>query len=776
MSLVYRFACLFSQNPYVPHFLPPRHFTPAGLRSVARRRSPVITLLLFLPALVFSQTLNRSAHQARYQLQVSRAGTPVLVDGDLGEAVWQTAAKADSFWLKWPRDGAQAPEQTVVRCAYDDKFLYVAFLCRDSTPQHVIQSLKRDVTYWDSDGCAIVLDPANTASNGYFFGVNPEGVQTEALLAVGNEDMDTNWDNIWLVKTRKHPDHWTAEFAIPLRILRFKEGQTTWGINFIRNDLTNGVYSVWAQIPFQFDGLDLGWTGSLLWDQSPRRTKGNYNLIPYATSTASRDYEAGEKWKFKPGFGMDAKIGIGSGLNLDVTANPDFSQVEIDEQVVNLTRFDIQLPEKRTFFLENADIFGNFGIPPARPFFSRRIGLDEDGNALPILGGLRLSGNLDQVTRIGVMTMQTGAKDGNPSRNYSALAVNRRLFGRSSVAGYLLDREEFKDSEWQKGRYSRNAGLEFLFVTNDGKWTSWLTHHRSFKTGVDTKNWWGNAGFEYSTRHVRWLFDALHMGENYTADMGFEQRIENYDVVRDTTVRLGYNFIFNDFAFQFFPKKPESRLNYTEIGGEVFTVLNPDGSLNELTSQIGFEMNFKNTSEIGVAFSPNWANVPVSFKFDDEDSLELCPALPAGKYHYSYLGASWGSDYRKRFILSLEAKAGGFYNGEQYGASVALTWRIRTLLNLRLGAEYNLLNFPEPYCDVELFNLTPRIEVFFAKNLWWTTFLQYNTQADNFNVNSRLQWRFRPMSDVFVVYTENYAVKFWGAKNRALVVKMNYWL
>lgn len=735
--------------------------------------------LLLFPHFLFplktGAQISRSEHQATYRVQAGRSSTEIRIDGDLSEPVWQTAAVADSFWLKWPRDGAQAPEQTEVRCAYDDQFLYVGVTCFDSTPQYVIQSLKRDAGYWDSDGFAVVLDPANTAINGYFFGVSAAGVQTEGLLA-GDQDEDRNWDNAWTVEVRHHTDRWTAELAIPFRILRFKEGQTAWGINFIRNDLGNGLYSVWARTPFQFNGTDPAWCGTLTWEESPHRTKGNYNLIPYVNASVSRDYEENEDWKTKPGAGLDAKIGIGSGLNLDLTVNPDFSQIEIDEQLVNLTRFDLQLPEKRTFFLENADLFGNFGIPPIRPFFSRRIGLDDDGNPLPILGGLRLSGNLDRNTRIGLMTMQTGKKDGNPSRNFTALVFNHRVFGRSTVSGYFHDREEFDGGERLKNRYSRNAGLELGYISEDGKWSSWLTQHHAFKQGVGSKNWWGNVGGMYNTRGFSFLLDVLHMGENYHADMGFEQRIENYDVALDTTIRIGYNFIYNETKYQIFPKKENSRFNYIELGGEIFTVLNPDGTLNEQSTAFGAELSFRNTSALVINASRNFANVPVSFKFDDEEDLDLCPPLPAGKYRYYSGGVEWSSDYRKRFFLSVNAQAGGFYNGSQYAAGLTLTWRIRTIANLRLGAEYNFLEFPAPYCDVELFNITPRVEVFFSKKLWWTTFLQYNTQADNFNVNSRLQWRFRPMSDVFLVYTDNYAVKIWGAKNRTLALKMNYWL
>lgn len=703
------------------------------------------------------------------------AQAALKIDGTLDEASWQNAPIASGFTMKWPRDGGPAPAQTEVRCVYDDHFLYIGILARDSSPEYVTQSLKRDNGYWDSDGVAVILDPNNVAANGYFFGVSAKGVQTDALIATGSDDMDTNWDNTWWVETRSFPGYFTAEYAIPLRILRFKEGKNTWGINIVRNDLSNGIYSTWAVVPFQFDGIDLGWTGALHWQTPPKRAKGNYNLAPYIGAGIQKNYEDNTPLDKNLNAGLDAKIGIGTGLNLDVTVNPDFSQIEIDEQVVNLTRFNVQLPEKRTFFLENADVFGNFGIPPIRPFFSRRIGLNDDGTPGTILGGLRLTGNLGPDTRVGALMMQTRPEKGSITQNYSALTLTRRIFGRSTVGGYMLNRESFDKAEHTPGQYRRNAGLETLFISTDGKWNGWLTHHRSFQPEATTKNWWGNTGFTYSTRKFNILVDALHTGENYEADMGFETRIRNYDVLRDTTVRIGYNFVFVESKYRIFFNNTSSRLNFIEIGASNFQVLNPDGSLNESSNNFGAEWNFKNTSTIKLSLNPNYAHVPVSFKFDEETDLTACPPLPAGEYRFINGNASWSSDYRQRLFVSVNAQTGGFYNGQIHTAGFEMVWRIKTLVNLRMAAAWNRLNFPEPYCDVDFFNLTPRIEVFFAKNVWWTTFIQYNNQADNFNINSRFQWRFRPMSDLFVVYTDNYGVDVPGVKNRALVAKMSYW-
>ncbi len=715
----------------------------------------------------------REVQQAKFILQIAKTNETLSIDGRLDENAWQLAKPQSGFSMKWPRDGGPAPEDTEVRCTYDDKFLYIGIICRDSSPNHVINSLKRDVGYWDSDAVSVILDPTNAANNGYFFGTNPSGVQYEGLL--GGDDIDFNWDNTWFTATHNYADRWTAEFAIPFRILRFKEGQTRWGINLIRNDLGNGMYSTWATVPFQFDGVDLGWTGVLEWDASPKRTKGNYNISPYTNSSFSKNYENKEDWEIKPNAGVDAKIGIGSGLNLDVTVNPDFSQVEIDEQVINLTRFDVQLPEKRTFFLENADLFGNFGIPPIRPFFSRQIGLDEDGLPVPILAGLRLTGNVGADTRIGLLTMHTRETEAAPQRNFSALAVRHRVFGRSTVGGYFLDREEFEDGEHQKNRFSRNAGIELNYVSTDGKWSVWANHHHSFRPGINTQNFWNNSGFNYSVRRFNWTCDFLRMGQNYYADLGFEQRIDNYDVVRDSTLRIGYNFIFNDLSLQFFPKNKEtSRLNYIELGGEIFNVLNPDGSWNESSNNISIEANFKNTSSFSFSIQPSFANSPVSFSFIDRPIGE-CPALTAGEYSWVGAEIGWNSDYRKTFIYNVSAGGGSFYNGRNSRIGVGFTWRIQPIANISFNATYNSLNFPAPYCDASFFNITPRFEVFFAKNIWWTTFVQYNTQADNFNINSRLQWRYRPMSDIFLVYTDNYGVEVPGVKNRALVLKAGYW-
>jgi Domain of unknown function (DUF5916)/Carbohydrate family 9 binding domain-like len=741
---------------------------------------PLLLLFAFTLKCALTQAQDRAALQIRFDLQATLATQPIQVDGRLDESVWQSANVAQDFWLKWPIAGQPATTRTEVRIAYDATHLYVGAMCFDSTPNYIIQSLKRDADYWSSDGLAILLDPANSAQNGYFFGLTSEGVQTEGLLTPTNDDVDFNWDNVWYGETQHHANGWTLEVAIPLYILRYDANNTKWGINFIRSDASKGQWSTWTEIPLNFDGIDLGWTGRLNFPSPPGKAAGNYAIVPYRSIGVQQDAQAGTPTEVISGAGLDARIGVGSAMNLDVTVNPDFSQIEIDEQVVNLTRFSIFLPEKRTFFLENADVFNRFGIPPIRPFFSRRIGLDNDGGAVPILGGLRLTGNLTPDTRVGVLSMQTRATDAQAAQNFGAVSVTQRVKGRSTIGGYLTNRQAFDKTTPRAQDFGRNAGIEGTYISPNGQWTTWLTYHHAFQPKSTPReqnqgSGWVNTGLFHSSERVTLLVDLLRMPSNYQTDVGFETRLRNYDAALDSTLIIPYQWMFVEGTIRFLPKNQEtSRLNLTTLEFQNFLVLNFDGTLNEDQVTAGYNWFLKNTSSYNTSLNYSVVNLPVSFKFDNE-SNEVCPPIPAGHYEAVSGTINWESDGRKRFNWEVEVTAGQFYNGTQLLSAVDLRYRAQPWGNFRIRAEYNRLDFPAPYCSTVLFNITPRVEIFFNRNLNWTTFVQYNTQADNFNVNSRLQWRFRPMSDLFLVYTDNYAVQFWGPKSRAFVAKVNYW-
>ncbi len=748
-------------------------------------------LTAFFLFFVFSLYGNNGTPQEEYQIHINRTNEKIVVDGLLNEATWQNSEVASDFWMSFPVDDKKAELKTEVQVTYDDNFLYVAAKCYDPNG-YIIQTLKRDANFWSGDGFAFVVDPVNLKTSGFLFGVNPYGVQMEALIT-GNtgrrgsrgSGMNDDWDNKWYSKTTRSSDHWIAEIAIPFKTLRYEDSKDTWGINFIRSEMSDNSFHTWTNVPVQFRSVDLNYTGGLIWDEAPNKIKGNVAVIPYTSGGVFSDFES-EPSTTDTDFniGADAKIAVTSSLNLDVTVNPDFSQVEVDEQVTNLGRFNVRLPEQRLFFLENSDIFSDFGNSPARPFFSRRIGLDGDGNSIPILYGLRLTGNATKNLRMGLLNMHTRSTDDFLAQNYSAAAVRYRVLDRSVVKAFVLNRQSVDGTEFQSNDYGRNAGLEFNFFSKDNQWQAWTGYNHSFKPGITDKNYYYKAGIRRQGRNFSGIINWYQVQQNYYLDMGFLDRINHYDAVRDTSFRVGYGSLFMDFEYQIYPKK---KGNITSQSFSIFNWITPQADEKDIIARrtsASYELNFRGRSRFRVSLANELNELLYPFTFTSDDSDE---PLPAQSYITNILRLNYRSDQRKPFFYDLEFTQGGFYSGTRTGIEAELNYRVQPWGNFGLKMAYNMLQFGGPYGERELYSFSPKIEINFSNNLFWTTFIQYNTQAENFNINSRLQWRFAPMSDIFLVYTDNYLVETddavdnfrinnFGPKNRAIVFKVNYWL
>ena len=298
-----------------------------------------------------------------YQLAIKKTSEKVIIDGQLNEPVWQNTELVDQLMNHWPIDTGAAQAITHVKMTYDENFIYISAVCFDNG-ERIIQSLKRDDNnHWKSDNFNVAIDPINQRTNGFIFATNAGGAQYEGMISVrGNDpDIDTNWDNKWYSEVRQLEDRWVLEMAIPFKSLRYNSSNTSWGINFIRSDMENNVYSTWTQFPLNYGGIDFGYNGLLQWDEAPKQSKGKVVLIPYISGGVNKDHEENESTSYDGDIGLDAKIALTSSLNLDLTVNPDFSNVDVDQQVTNLSRFSLFFPEKRNFFLENSDIFSNFG-------------------------------------------------------------------------------------------------------------------------------------------------------------------------------------------------------------------------------------------------------------------------------------------------------------------------------------------------------------------------------------------------------------------------------
>ena len=321
---------------------------------------------------------------------------------------------------------------------YDEHNLYLVAICYHFLPgPYFVESLRRDFAFGKNDNFLLFMDPFDDQTNGFSFGANAAGAQWDGMMYEGGK-VDLSWDNKWTSVVRKEDDRWVFEASIPFKSIRYKKGITKWGINFSRLDLKSTEKSSWAPVPRQFPTASLAYTGILVWDEPPPQVGSNISIIPYVLGGAGKDYEKETPTTYRKEIGVDAKIAVSSSLNLDLTINPDFSQVDVDRQVTNLDRFELFFPERRQFFLENGDLFANFGYPTIRPFFSRRIGL-----GAPIEFGARFSGKLNKNWRIGIMDIQTGKveEDYLPRQNFAVLALQRRVFARSNVGLIFINKQ-----------------------------------------------------------------------------------------------------------------------------------------------------------------------------------------------------------------------------------------------------------------------------------------------------------------------------------------------
>ncbi|HPH19073.1 MAG TPA: DUF5916 domain-containing protein, partial [Haliscomenobacter sp.] len=514
----------------------------------------------------------------KHQLSIRKAKELIRLDGSLDEPAWQSAQVAKDFFQNFPADTSLGNLKSEIRLTFDQNFLYIGAVLYQSQADYITTSLKRDFQSGTSDVFAVNIDPFSDKLNGFHFAVSPFNVQREGLIDNG-ANLTTDWDNKWYSEIQNHTDHWVVEIAIPFKTLRYRQtsGQNAWRINFVRFGLKQNEASTWAPVPRAFLPVNLAFTGALIWEDAPPQPGANVSLIPYVIGRTEKDFEFKIPTENKLNIGGDAKIAITPSLNLDLTLNPDFSQVDVDRQITNLSRFELFFPERRQFFLENEDLFGRFGFPDARPFFSRRVGLANgsirkvttEGDTVsvtrnlnvPIKAGMRLSGKLDKNWRIGLLNMQTGqvsALNQGPA-NYTTAVVQRKMFERSAVSAIFVNKENFSVDDQEKirhnaGAYNRVAGLEYNLFSKDNKWEGEFYYHRSFSGKQKNDDAQSAAAFlGYFTQKWNVFSGMQYVGRDYRAEVGF-------------VPRAGQFSMFNSIKYNIYPKK-ESWAKKVNVSG-----------------------------------------------------------------------------------------------------------------------------------------------------------------------------------------------------------------
>ncbi|MEX0945291.1 MAG: DUF5916 domain-containing protein [Balneolaceae bacterium] len=696
-----------------------------------------------------------SSVNSHYELHIQKMSGIITLDGVIDEGDWIQADVADEFFMVTPYDTSYSEAKSEIRMTYDEDAIYLSLIFFDviSAPR-VVESLRRDFAFGTNDNFLLFLDPFNDLTTGYSFGVNAAGAKWDGTMSSGSA-VDLAWDAKWEVVVRDYDDKWIAEMRIPFKSIRYKAGLDSWNINFSRLDLSINEKSAWAPVPRQFPTASLAFTGKLKWDQPPPDPGLQLSIIPYVFGGASRDFEFEDETNYRTDFGMDAKLALSSSLNLDLTYNPDFSQADVDQQITNLDRFELFFPEKRQFFLENSDLFANFGSNRIRPFFSRRIGIDA-----PVLAGARLSGNLGQDWRIGVMNMFTEESDMAPASNFFVATIQKQVFSRSNISAILVDRQNVDESAFENiGSYNRTGGLQFNLATQDNRWSGRVFAFKSFTDGLDQGSDFAQGTIlAYSRQRVRLEFLQQYVGEQYFAGAGFVPRTNFFQLEPTATVR-------------FYPDNSPIIYHGAQVSVESF--FTPDNfSLTERESNLGYFFSFHNLSQIDIVFSHNYVELQRDF-----DPTNSNIAFLASGTDYNWLNAfvRYRSDTRKLFKYSASVGSGGFYNGNRTYFQADVNYRYQPYGSISMAASYNYLDLPEPWNQNSFWLIGPKVDITFTNSLFFTTFVQYNEQLDNLNINSRLQWRYSPVSDIFVVYTDNYFPETMDSRNRAVVFKMSYW-
>lgn len=717
-----------------------------------------ISLIL---ACLFSSVITGQKKNASYELHIHPASEPLYIDGIINEAGWQKTAIARDFFMVNPMDTSYAKVKTEVAMTYDKDNLYLYAICYNSLPgPYMVESLRRDFNFGKNDNFLVFIDPFEDQTNGFAFGTNAAGAQWDGLMYEGGK-VDLSWENKWISEVKQYNDRWVLEMAIPFKTLRYKKDITRWGINFSRNDLKTTEKSSWAPVPRQFPTASLAYTGTLVWDVAPPVPGANMSLIPYALGGVSKSYHPASANTYRHTAGLDAKVAITSSLNLDLTLNPDFSQVDVDKQVTNLDRYELFFPERRQFFLENGDQFNNFGYANVRPFFSRRIGL-----GVPIQFGARLSGKLNQHWRVSLLDMKTAKQEhtGLPAQNFTVFALQRKVFARSNIGILMVNKQSLnykpdKDSSLLKySLYNRNIGLEYNLASSNNLWTGKALVLKSFTPAKRGNDFSSAANLQYASK--KWAINVAYeyAGRNYNAEVGY-------------VPRHGYIKLNPQIAYFFFPAKSTILTHGPQLSANYF--YNEKIHKTDHETQLSYLVTFRNKSTLAPFFANNY--VQLLFPFDPTNRGK--DTLRTGSQHsWNTIGVNYVSKPQSLFTYSLSVNYGGYYaDGTKFSVTGDIGYRFQPIVNIAFSTSYNELALLHPWGRTKFWNVGPKIDITFTNKLFFTTYFQYNQQFKNTNINTRLQWRYKPASDLFIVYTDNYLITPFSVRNRALVVKFNYW-
>ena len=708
---------------------------------------------------------------------------PVL-DGDvLGDPAWAAAAAATGFRQNAPDEGQPATERTEVRIIFGDGTLYVGVVCYDREPSAIIlNDSRRDSSMDDADSFMMVLDTFLDRQNGFVFGTTPAGQEYDGQVINEGGDrggfgqagdggfsrgsgggFNLNWDGAWQVRTAISDIGWSAEFAIPFRTIRYPARETqSWGVNFQRNIRRRNETAYWAPLPRQYNLYRLSLAGQIAGLQAPVGNTSNLQFTPYVVGElGSRSGASGGRATAVGAAGGDLKYSVTSGLTLDATYNTDFAQVEVDDQQINLDRFNLFFPEKRPFFLENAGAFSVRNTGPASGrnmgqtelFFSRRIGIGAGGEQIPIMAGARLSGKVSDSLTVGFLNMQTEDVAGvAPANNFTVARLRQDLPNRSSVGGLFVNRQA-TGSRASPGDYNRTYAADgrwgigqstmvqgFVGRTQTPGYTG-RDHALSLSTTYDSENWRIISGYQEN-------------GEDFNPEVGFLRRTGGF---RKYDVGLNYR------------ARPEGVLKLQEISphGSFTRFWNFDGVMETTYIHLHYDGEFENSSSAGIAYDARSERVFETF------DISGIPVEP-GRYDWGQLVYNFDYDRSAPVSAGIRATFGGFFGGNIVTIRPSIRARYGETLNLSLSYSRNDIELPLGSTVTNLTSL--RAGYNFSPRVFVQTLLQHNDSARLWSLNFRFGWLQDANTGLFLVYNETEGILDYipAGAGRSLILKYSY--
>jgi len=723
---------------------------------------------------------------AQQRVQAVRIDTPPVLDGLVTELFWNQIDPATGFIQQEPDSGIPATEQTEVRVAFDDNNLYLGIVCLDSQPGNIVVTQnRRDATLTDTDSIVVLLDTFNDDQNAFLFGTSPTGIEYDGQVSKagqgrggvgtparaggqggtgggsqrgGASAFNLNWDGVWKVRSQITPRGWEAEMVIPFKTLRYNPGpERVWGFNVTRNLRRRNEQSYWTPVPRPYTINQVEIAGDLV--GLDLKTHRNLKLLPFVVGGFKQDYtRAKDQSKPVHDVGLDLKYSISSSLTLDATFNTDFAQVEVDEEQINLTRFDLFFPEKRPFFLENS---GTFEFGTAREveiFFSRKIGIDESGEQVPIDAGVRLSGKVGKFD-VGLLNMHTRKiSEITPSNNFSVVRVSREFANRGSVGVIGVSRQSTSHFDRERP-WNRTFGADLnLGIGKYGNWFNYFAKSQS--PGLNGGDQAGASAFAYDDLHHRIDLSYTEVGRNFNPEVGFVRRV-------------GYRKPTFGYRYTHYPEGRRLRSIFPHFQwNSWYTIENTD-------KESGFQhyhldTRWENGSSLGFAWNRNFERLDKPF--------EVFPGvnIRPGRYGYSESVVNYGTDPTARFFALGNASVGNFYGGTIRTINFNGGYRRGQNLTWSGGYIRNFINVPEGVFTTDL--VAFRFNWSFTPKSFVQAFTQYNSRTGQVGTNARLAILSTSSTGFFLVYNTRVAtVDYFDpheherrTMSRALFLKFNY--